>query len=330
MTTEQTSKSADPPDAQSSRSSTSVWTWVWTALGVATVVAIGWNVNGITPTRESRNPSGQQARRGPAEPLLGYRCTGSPSCRSSPSSPWSASSRPLCGDGAAIGPHPYILMGLVTTIIVWQDPIMNWAPYAVYDPRLWHWPESWPWVSLAPTVEPFVVFGYVMFQFGPYFPAVWLLRKIQARRTADAFVWRHPLISLGVLIFIVGFIIDLILEVTMIQTGLYMYSAGDSIWLDLRRYTSPISPAVGVVVGHAGDDPCGGPVYRDDTGRTVSEKLAQRARIFPRPPGSGRSWSCSSSSTCSIWFTGSLLPPSSRQDLDLRGMPVALSRSESL
>ena len=115
------------------------------------------------------------------------------------------------------GPHPYILMGLVTTIIVWQDPMMNWAPYAVYDPRLWHWPESWPLVSLSPTVEPFVVFGYVMFQFGPYFPAVWVLRKIQARRPYDSFVWRHPLISLGVLIFIVGFIIDMILEVTMIQ-----------------------------------------------------------------------------------------------------------------
>src|ERR1700676_1798215 len=24
------------------------------------------------------------------------------------------------------GPHPVLLMGLVTTIIVWQDPIMNW------------------------------------------------------------------------------------------------------------------------------------------------------------------------------------------------------------
>jgi len=27
-----------------------------------------------------------------------------------------------------------MLMFLCTTLIVWQDPIMNWAPYAVYNP----------------------------------------------------------------------------------------------------------------------------------------------------------------------------------------------------
>ena len=74
-----------------------------------------------------------------------------------------------------------MLMFLCTTLIVWQDPIMNWSPFAVYNPDLVHWPESWPLVSLSPTVEPFVVFGYVMFYFGPYFPAVWILRKLQAR-----------------------------------------------------------------------------------------------------------------------------------------------------
>src|SRR5262245_22027682 len=36
--------------------------------------------------------------------------------------------------------HPYLLMVLASTAIVWQDPIMNWAPYAVYNPQLWHLP----------------------------------------------------------------------------------------------------------------------------------------------------------------------------------------------
>ncbi len=35
------------------------------------------------------------------------------------------------------------MMVLVTTLIVWQDPIMNWSPYAVYNPVLLHWPENW-------------------------------------------------------------------------------------------------------------------------------------------------------------------------------------------
>jgi len=94
---------------------------------------------------------------------------------------------------------PVMLMFLCTTLIVWQDPIMNWAPFAVYNPDLIHWPESWPLVSLSPTVEPFVVFGYVTFYFGPYFPAVWILRKLQAKYGPEAFVSRHPLVSLGLL-----------------------------------------------------------------------------------------------------------------------------------
>ena len=59
---------------------------------------------------------------------------------------------------------------------------MNWAPYAVYNPQLWHWPETWGLVSVSPTVEPFVVIGYVMFYLAPFFPAIWILRRLQRRR----------------------------------------------------------------------------------------------------------------------------------------------------
>jgi hypothetical protein len=103
------------------------------------------------------------------------------------------------------------LIGIVTTLIVWQDPIMNWSPYAVYNPQLWHWPEDWPLASISPTVEPFLVIGYIMFYLGPYFPAIWILRRIQARRPMDSFVWRHPLISLAHHPAI-GFVIDMMLE----------------------------------------------------------------------------------------------------------------------
>jgi hypothetical protein len=185
------------------------------------------------------------------------------------------------------GPHPVLLMGFVTTIIVWQDPIMNWAPYAVYNPRLWHFPESWPLVSLSPTIEPFVVIGYVMFQLGPYFPAMSILRRIQARRPVDSFAWRHPLISLGVLIFAVGFIIDMILEVTLVQTGMYIYShviPFGSIFTGTPHQFPLIweSSLVTLVM-----IPAGVLIYRDDTGRTVAEKLAQRVRLFPSRPALG-------------------------------------------
>src|SRR5262249_45372278 len=39
--------------------------------------------------------------------------------------------------------HPYLLMVLASTMIVWQDPIMNWAPYAAYNPQLCPFPAAW-------------------------------------------------------------------------------------------------------------------------------------------------------------------------------------------
>ena len=179
---------------------------------------------------------------------------------------------------------PVMLMFLCTTLIVWQDPIMNWAPYAVYNPELLHWPENWPLVNMSPTVEPFLVFGYVMFYFGPYFPAVAILRRLQARRAPEAFVARHPLVCLGLLALVIGFVFDAILEIFLVRTGMYIYSqvipfgslfAGTTfqfplIWESFSVCFVMVPAAV--------------LCYRDDTGKSVAEKLAAKARLVPSKP----------------------------------------------
>ena len=161
---------------------------------------------------------------------------------------------------------------------------MNWSPYAVYNPMLLHWPESWSLIMMSPTVEPFIVFGYVTFYFGPYFPAIWILRKLQAKRGPEAFVTRHPLISLGALVLVIGFIFDAILEISLVRTGLYIYSQAipfgtlfpgstfqfPLIWESLS-VTFVMIPAAILV-------------YRDDTGKSVAEKLAAKAKLFPKKP----------------------------------------------
>jgi hypothetical protein len=183
--------------------------------------------------------------------------------------------------------HPVLLMVFAATALVWLDPVMNWAPYAVYNPQVTHWPETWPLVSLSPTVEPFVVFGYATFYVATFFPAVWILRRIQARRSVDSFAWRHPLISLAVLIFLIGFVYDAFLEIFCIRTGLYIYSQVvpfGSLWAG-RWYQFPLlweSSLVTLVM-----IPAGVLLYRDDTGLTQAEKLAQRVRAFHGRPALG-------------------------------------------
>ena len=183
--------------------------------------------------------------------------------------------------------HPILLMVLVTTLLVWQDPVMNWAPYAVYNPQLWHWPATWGLESLSPTVEPFLVIGYATFYMAPFFPAVWLLRRLQARRPREGFVSRHPVISLSLLIFAIGFIFDTMLETFLIRAQLYIYSQVVPFGsIDVGKwYQFPLiweASLVSLVM-----IPAGILMFRDDTGRTQAEKLALRFRSLCGRPALG-------------------------------------------
>jgi hypothetical protein len=183
--------------------------------------------------------------------------------------------------------NPVLLMVLATTLLVWQDPIMNWAPYAVYNPELWHWPETWPLVSLSPTVEPFIVIGYATFYMAPFFPASRLLRRIQAAKPVDHVVWRHPLVSLSVLILAIGFVFDACLEIFLVRTQLYIYShvipwgsyaAGE--WYQFPLIWESVLVSTVMI-------PAGVLLHKDDTGKTQAEKLAQRVRWFRTRPSLG-------------------------------------------
>ena len=183
--------------------------------------------------------------------------------------------------------HPVLLMAIVTSAIVWLDPIMNWAPYAAYNPQLWHWPESWPLVSLSPTVEPFLVVGYVTFYLLPFFPAIWILRRLQRRRPFDSFVWRHPLVSLAALIFVIGFVYDAFLETFLVRTQLYIYTQVipfGSLFAG-KPYQFPLIWESGLITLVM--IPAGVLLYRDDTGKTQAEKLALRVRGFRNRPALG-------------------------------------------
>jgi hypothetical protein len=180
--------------------------------------------------------------------------------------------------------HPVLLCALACTAIVWMDPIMNWAPYAVYNPQLWHLPNDWPIARLSPTVEPFVVLGYVSFYLLPFFPAIWLLRRLQRRRPVESFVWRHPLITLSLLVYVIGFVYDAFLEIFCIRAGLYIYSqvipfgsvfAGEAYQFPLLWESSLVTLVM---------IPAAVLLYRDDTGRTVAEKLAQRLWFAGKRP----------------------------------------------
>ena len=94
---------------------------------------------------------------------------------------------------------------------------------------LLHWPESWPLIMMSPTVEPLIVFGYVTFYFGPYFPAICDPAQDAGEERPGSVRLPAPAVSLGALVMVIGFIFDAFLEISLVRTGLYIYSQVDPV-----------------------------------------------------------------------------------------------------
>ena len=52
--------------------------------------------------------------------------------------------------------------GLITGAL---DPLANWATFAIFDPRMLHFPLTWPYVNISPNLEPALAFlgGYAAY-----------------------------------------------------------------------------------------------------------------------------------------------------------------------
>ena len=70
----------------------------------------------------------------------------------------------------------------------------------------------------------------------------------------DAFVWRHPLWSLAGLILVIGFVMDMLLEVTLVRTGLYIYSQVIPWGSLFPRHNLSVSSDLGIHLCHLRHD----------------------------------------------------------------------------
>ena len=191
------------------------------------------------------------------------------------------------------GPSRILLMVLASTAIVWQDPIMNWAPYAVYNPQLWHFPEDWPLVRLSPTVEPFIVIGYSTFYFiapvlrehlDPAPPPGACVRPTRSCGAARSSAWRCCSSSSGSSS-------TRSWRSSCVRTGLYIYSQVIPWGSRLRRNDLPVPADLGVRARHRGDDSRRRPLlsrrHGTHAGREAGPAVALASAAARRSP---RSW----------------------------------------
>jgi hypothetical protein len=184
---------------------------------------------------------------------------------------------------------PTLVMMAVTTCMVWLDPLMNWVPYASYDPRMFHFDVDLPWIDLAPTVEPWaVIIGYGYFFLIPAWFTLGLYRRaIAPRVAADSWVIRRPLLAILALSFVTCVVWDAVMEMLFVRMGLYSYTQvvpGLSLFTGQRFQYPLVLEAIGFGAVLCPAAPL---MWRDATGRTWPEKVAQRFRVFAKRPNLG-------------------------------------------
>lgn len=180
--------------------------------------------------------------------------------------------------------HPVVLMILAASTLFWWDPINNWAIGLVYNPTLWHFPRDWPWLNISPVIEPLTSVIYAPYVLLPYFLAMPILRAVQRRAAATAFVWRRPLLSLAFLTFVIGAIWDAAQEILLTRTQFLTYShviEFGSIDVGKNSQFPLLMASVLITVIMI---PASLLLYRDDTGKSQADKIAQRLRLHSRRP----------------------------------------------
>ncbi|MEW6475807.1 MAG: spirocyclase AveC family protein [Actinomycetota bacterium] len=179
--------------------------------------------------------------------------------------------------------HPGLLLTIALTGVGLLDPLANWSCYCVYDPRLLHFPTSWPYVRLAPVVQPVVtLIAYPYYLLIPALPAFWAWRTLARRLPAGSVVNRHPLISLFAGGYAFGVVFDLVAQPLLFPSGVLVWTqiAGPALRAGhttqyplLTTLIWPILTAATTVF-----------LWRDDNGRTVAARLVARRDRSARHP----------------------------------------------
>ncbi|WP_319447710.1 MULTISPECIES: spirocyclase AveC family protein [unclassified Mycobacterium] len=108
--------------------------------------------------------------------------------------------------------QPVLVMLIVGTLIspLW-DPLISWAAFTAYDPRLLHVPETWPLYDIVPTVQPLATLpGYAMFFVSAVVPGLLLHRLLTRRARPGALIERRPLLTLFLVVGVWAAIFDAI------------------------------------------------------------------------------------------------------------------------
>lgn len=134
--------------------------------------------------------------------------------------------------------------GLITGAL---DPLANWATFATFDPRMLHFPLTWPYVNISPNLEPALAFlgGYA---------AYYLLNGLGFLKLHDRLLdpvlrrvrWLsdHRLVRVFVGATIVAIPINGLIQFAWMRAGIFFYTEAVGPVLQLGHIHFPLIMAV--------------------------------------------------------------------------------------
>lgn len=134
--------------------------------------------------------------------------------------------------------------GLITGAL---DPLANWATFAIFDPRMLHFPMSWPYVNISPNLEPALSFlgGYA---------AYYLLTGLGILQLHDRFLkplirpmsWpaRHRLAAVFLGAFVLALPLNGVVQFTWMRFGIFYYTEAVGPTVQIGHIHFPLIMAV--------------------------------------------------------------------------------------
>ena len=176
--------------------------------------------------------------------------------------------------------HPLIVF-LGTAILAWLDPLANWVTYTNYNPQLIHFPTTWPWMELSPTVEPLLVIpGYPFYYFTIALIAFGGYNRYVVRRVGPNSWWRrHPRMGCFVVGFGVAALWDIPTELFMLNARMYTYSQywGPTLSVGGAHVALPLVWSLFTIVSIAAITML---LYRDDAAESVLTIVGRKIPKF--------------------------------------------------
>lgn len=134
--------------------------------------------------------------------------------------------------------------GLITGAL---DPLANWATFAIFDPRMLHFPLSWPYVNISPDLEPALSFlgGYA---------AYYLINGLGMLQLHDRFLdpmvqrasWlaRHRLVAVFLGALVIAIPLNGMVQLTWMRFGIFYYTEAVGPTLKIGHIHFPLIMAV--------------------------------------------------------------------------------------